>query len=654
MRKKSFFSFLLSLLGRALWRLFVLAFFVLLTAFSTVCYGLPVCLAASGVAALVLAAALFVPGNPAARVLWRPRLMRILTAFVLVLLIAATPACLAFAYASLPSAAYASVDSGFAHSAFLRDKYVLVLVPHEDDDVNMAGATIQHFVDAGSEVYVAFVTNGDSVGLSSERLYEAVACMDELGVPRENVYFLGYGDDWQGTHLYNRAPDEAALSLIGRDRTYGTAGLRDFATEQTGEAHLYTRANCLSDIRTLVDLLFPDVIFCIDYDPHADHRMTSLLFEEAMGQLLNENPAYRPQVFKGLTYLTGWVGPRDFYTRPMVQTVSPDEPTWPLGTPAYRWSERVRFPVPAGYASYTLRANRVYALHSLYPSQSATLFTASVANSDQVFFERATDSLLYGERIEAASGDASVLTDFKLFDTTDVRETRFDAGVWTPTEGQRTVRCTFSSPQSLNTLTLWDNPDPAQNVLAATLTLSDGTIVEIPALDPLGASTTISFEQRDGIEWAELTLRQVEGDAAGLTEWELALREARDTAFVKLTDAQGEFLYEAPAAAGESIVLHLYAWPALPEGATFSLTVTDEARGQATAATGLTADDLTVGALERGTYRVRVACEQDEGLYDECVLRVGDPMLKERLLQWFEPRYDALLKLLREKTSYAI
>ena len=654
MRKKSFFSFLLSLLGRALWRLFVLAFFVLLTAFSTVCYGLPVCLAASGVAALVLAAALFVPGNPAARVLWRPRLMRILTAFVLVLLIAATPACLAFAYASLPSAAYASVDSGFAHSAFLRDKYVLVLVPHEDDDVNMAGATIQHFVDAGSEVYVAFVTNGDSIGLSSERLYEAVACMDELGVPRENVYFLGYGDDWQGTHLYNRAPDEAALSLIGRDRTYGTAGLRDFATEQTGEAHLYTRANCLSDIRTLVDLLFPDVIFCIDYDPHADHRMTSLLFEEAMGQLLNENPAYRPQVFKGLTYLTGWVGPRDFYTRPMVQTVSPDEPTWPLGTPAYRWSERVRFPVPAGYASYTLRANRVYALHSLYPSQSATLFTASVANSDQVFFERATDSLLYGERIEAASGDASVLTDFKLFDTTDVRETRFDAGVWTPTEGQRTVRCTFSSPQSLNTLSLWDNPDPAQNVLAATLTLSDGTIVEIPALDPLGASTTISFEQRDGIEWAELTLRQVEGDAAGLTEWELALREARDTAFVKLTDAQGEFLYEAPAAAGESIVLHLYAWPALPEGATFSLTVTDEARGQATAATGLTADDLTVGALERGTYRVRVACEQDEGLYDECVLRVGDPMLKERLLQWFEPRYDALLKLLREKTSYAI
>ena len=654
MRKKSFLSFLLSLLGRALWRLFVLAFFVLLTAFSTVCYGLPVCLAASGVAALVLAAALFVPGNPAARVLWRPRFMCILTTFVLVLLIAATPACLAFAYASLPSAAYAAVDSGFAHSAFLRDKYVLVLVPHEDDDVNMAGATIQHFVDAGSEVYVAFVTNGDSVGLSSERLYEAVACMDELGVPRENVYFLGYGDDWQGTHLYNRAPDEAALSLIGRDRTYGTAGLRDFATEQTGEAHLYTRANCLSDIRTLVDLLFPDVIFCIDYDPHADHRMTSLLFEEAMGQLLNENPAYRPQVFKGLTYLTGWVGPRDFYTRPMTQTVSPDEPTWPLGTPAYRWSERVRFPVPVGYASYTLRANRVYALHSLYPSQSATLFTASVANSDQVFFERATDSLLYGERIEAASGDASVLTDFKLFDTTDVRETRFDAGVWTPAEGQRTVRCTFSSPQSLNTLTLWDNPDPAQNVLAATLTLSDGTVVEIPALDPLGASNTISFEQRDGIEWAELTLRQVEGDAAGLTEWELALREPRDTAFVKLTDAQGEFLYESPAAAGESIVLHLYAWPALPEGATFSLTVTDEARGQATAATGLTADALTVGALERGTYRVRVACEQDEGLYDECVLRVGDPMLKERLLQWFEPRYDALLKLLREKTSYAI
>ncbi len=652
MRKRGFFLYTLSLIGRGLWRILVLAFFSLLAAFSTIHYAPVVCAVTTAVTALVFAVALFIPGNLFARIFWRPRFMRAVTAFLLVVVMGASPFLAAYAYQALPTASNATLDTGFQNSDFLRDKYVLVLVPHQDDDVNMAGATIQSFVNAGSEVYVAFVTNGDNVGLSSDRLNEAVECMDSLGIPRQNVYFLGYGDDWRGEHLYNRAPDEPALSWIEREQTYGTTGIDDFSTLVNGEPHLYTRGNCLKDIRDLVDMLFPDMIFCMDYDPHADHRMTSLLFEEAMGQMLHEDPSYRPQVFKAISYLTAWDGPQDFYNIPMLETLSPSEPTYPLGTPAYRWSERVRFPVPNGYASYSLRANGVYKLHSYYASQYATMRSGAVANSDQVFFERATDSLLYGQRATASSGDAALLTDYKLFDTTDIRETIFDAGIWSPTDEARTVRYDFDAPQSLNTVTLWDNPSAADNVLAAVLTLSDGTRIDIPALDPLGASNTVTFEQRDGIEWMELMLTEVEGEQAGLTELEAALREERPTQFIKLMDEGGNFLYETPERANENVRFSLYAWPALPSDAAFTLTITNERGGYAATASGLTADALSVGALEKGTYRVRVTCEQDDALYDECVLRVGDLLLKERLIQWFEPRFDAAARFFKEKAVY--
>ena len=653
MRSKGFFPYLLSLIGRGLWRLVVLAFFTLLAVFSTIHYSPIVCVVVSAAAFFALAVALFIPGNLFARILWRPRFMRAITCFLIVSAMIAAPVLGVYAYQALPDAGYAALDMGYLNSEMLRDKYVLVLVPHQDDDVNMAGATIQSFVDAGSEVYVTFVTNGDNVGLSSDRLYEAVDCMASLGIAQENVYFLGYGDGWQGTHLYNRAPDEPAVSWIGREQTYGTSGMEDFSTLQNGEPHLYTRSNCLQDIRDLVDLLFPDVILCMDYDPHADHRMTSLLFEEAMGQLLNDDPSYRPQVFKAISYLTAWDGPQDFYHIPMLETIAPNQPTYPLGTPAYRWEERVRLPVPNGYCSYSLRANRVYALHGHYPSQYATMRSGACANSDQVFFERATDSLLYAQRATASSGDAALLTDFKLFDTTDISADIFDAGVWIPTDEQKTIRYDFDAPQTLNTVTLWDHPSPTDNVLSAVLTFSDGTKVDIPALDPLGAKNDVRFETKENIEWMELSLTQDEGDQAGLTELEAALREPRKTQFIKLMDEGGNFLYEEPLSANEGVRLSLYAWPPLEADATFTLTITNE-RGaaQKQTFTGLGADALSQGVLAKGTYRVRVTSEQDASLYDECVLRVGDPMLKERLIQWFEPRFDAAAKLFREKAVY--
>ena len=587
--------------------------------------------------------ALFAPRkiNLFARLFFTGRVRRVLTGLALLFVFVGTLGLGLAAYRALPDAHFASLETGFSESGLLRDQYVLFLVPHQDDDVNMAASTIEAYVQAGSEVYVAFLTNGDHDGLNSLRLTEALTCMEAMGVPQENTYFLGYGDGWQGAHLYDRAPDEPAISHIGRDRTYGLFGHEDLRTQLDGTPSLYTRANCLRDVRALVDLLFPDVIYCVDYDDHADHRMTSLLLEEALGQMLNEDPAYRPRVFKALTYRTAWNGPSDYYALPFRQTVCPQSSPYPLVTPAYRWQERVRFPVLNGYAAYTKTASRVHALHEIYASQHAVVHSGNVANGDQVFFERATDSLLYRQRMTASSGDAALLTDFKLYDSSDLRAfTRFDRGVWSPTDAQRTVRVTFDAPQDVNTVTLWDNPSESDNVLHAELLFSDGSCVQVPALDPLGAKNEISFDTKRGIEWIELRLTDVEGEKAGLTEWEAALKAAQPTQFIKLMDGNGDFLYEAPSQA--EMKLRLYAWPALSGNETFTLSVLREGAGQAEKQSGLSADALAFRAQGNGTYRVRVTCEQDASLFDECVLRVGDPLRWQRFLQWFEYRYDAL------------
>lgn len=79
---------------------------------------------------------------------------------------------------------------------FYKNKNVMIIVPHQDDEINVAGATIKNYVDGGSEVTVVFTTNGDYYGLGEIRINEAINAVGKLGVKPENVVFLGYGDKW--------------------------------------------------------------------------------------------------------------------------------------------------------------------------------------------------------------------------------------------------------------------------------------------------------------------------------------------------------------------------------------------------------------------------------------------------------------------------
>ena len=75
-------------------------------------------------------------------------------------------------------------------TAQLADKSkILVVVPHEDDDINMAGSVIATAVAKGKQVYVLFATNGDFTFKGATRIKEALAGLSLLGVKKKNVFF---------------------------------------------------------------------------------------------------------------------------------------------------------------------------------------------------------------------------------------------------------------------------------------------------------------------------------------------------------------------------------------------------------------------------------------------------------------------------------
>lgn len=482
------------------------------------------------------------------------------------------------------SAVYKTVDAGKA--AQYRDKRVLLIAPHEDDDLNLLGGAIEEYLRYGSEFFVAFMSNGDYQNLGETRLREAISLYGFLGVPEDHVIFLGYGDQYMGNspHVYNAGAGQVATSFIGRTRTYGIPGHPAY---RDGED--YTRENLIGDMESLILEIRPDVIYCVDWDYHADHRATSLAFERAMGRVLNNTPDYAPQVFKGFAYCTAWRGVRDYYGENILSSQTARRDT-NLGT--YRWSERVRLPVLEETLSRSLFSAGTYKTLAHYASQKAVKQAESIINGDKVFWQRRTDSLCRGAQIEATSGDGARLNDFMLLDTDDVADlSRIPAaGAWVPDadDARRSVTVTFDAPRDVDTIVLYDSVLPDSDVLNAEIRFDDGTVLETGALEPMGTPIPVG---KTGVRGFEVALTQVSGEGAGLTEIEAFGPEtAESTGFVKLMDDHGDFAYDYWLPADGHMEFEPYLWGGAPAADGYAASADDERCGVSYDGARLTVD----------------------------------------------------------------
>ncbi|MBQ3433933.1 MAG: PIG-L family deacetylase, partial [Selenomonadaceae bacterium] len=193
---------------------------------------------------------------------------------------------------------------------------VLILAPHPDDEINIAGNMILTLAAAKAEVFVAYSTNGDFEQAAEVRAKEAVDALKILGVPRERIIFLGYGDG-------HKLSDKPTQSPAGHVETYAAQDFVDYAKKTFGRHSPYTRQNFKRDLKSLLLELRANIIFCVDFDSHPDHRTLSILFEETLGEILSERTDYRPEVYKKFAYATAFTAAADFYAPNLLSTRKP-------------------------------------------------------------------------------------------------------------------------------------------------------------------------------------------------------------------------------------------------------------------------------------------------------------------------------------------
>ena len=441
------------------------------------------------------------------------------------------------------------VDNSFYDSQF-KNKKVMVIVPHEDDDLLISGQVLPPMYKNGADVRVVFATNGDKRVSAYTRQSEACNALEKLGIPREKVIFLGYPD---GTQLY--VGKKAFFFSSGWDHTYAGKGFKDYHFDRFGTHAKYTAENMVDDIESVVLEYRPDYILAIDFDTHTDHRGVSISFEKAMERILKKESGYTPKVLKCFGYSLAWKSKPDFYALNIKSTVMQDreknnDPSYETDVPQYRWNNRIRLPIDKKSLSHSILRCSEYKALSEHLSQYAYCYSERIINGDSVYWNRRTDSLTYNADISVSSGDASLLNDVRLIGvgnrTAGLRVklencvSRFDKN-----DAQKTVTVKFDSPKTVSCVSLYDNFGLNSNILGGVITFSDGSKVEVPALNADGSETRVVFETKHNITSFTFKVTEYEG-VAGLDEIEAFENADYDMGFslIKLKNADtDDYIY---------------------------------------------------------------------------------------------------------------
>ncbi len=443
---------------------------------------------------------------------------------------------------------------------------VLLLVPHQDDELNLFGGLFEEFA-SRSDVYVLFSTNAIN---TRNRMDEGLEAMQLCGIPKDHVIFLGYGNNrfpsWRKgdhyQHIYNQGDTALCVTSNNHFRTWGTPDIPCFRPNR-----LYTRKNFLEDIKEAILQLKPDTLVCIDYDIHPDHRALSLLFEEALSAILRENPSYRPFILKSFCYSTSWFTPRDFYA-PNLRSTPP-----PGGTSGhmpevnyYQWKDRIRLPV--GRASQT----RLLGGHPLHEAFACYVSVRNVngdavermPNGDKTFWWRPSGNLLLRATLTSNIPGRDELCDFKIVDSKDVSDMYrhpFDHG-WFLNNGKGQVSFQLAEPSPIAEIWLYDHPGEENCVEHGWITLSNGKKIEIGALPADGAPLVVETKCTEALTGFTLDIDGATGLRPGLAEVEAyAEKPEAPLHVVKLQDHAEDFMYDYTVDPCGKVNFSLYIWP---------------------------------------------------------------------------------------------
>lgn len=398
-------------------------------------------------------------------------------------------------------------------------KKCLILAPHQDDEINLAGPLFGRLRKNNVSIIVSFITNGDNnPATTSLRFQEALRVKELLAI--DKVYFLGYGDRWEEKHIYNTNGDEVLCSSAGYKETYGCNlgdefGIVDDAPFLFRHAHSrYTRNNLKRDIRTLIEKESADLIICVDYDNHPDHKMLSLLFDEIIGELMKCS-SYRPIILKKFAYLGAYYGPDDFFKKNLLETLeyakSEDKSIITTCFP-YTWEERISFNVESEDIGIFFWKSIIFRAVSIYKSQSMLLAFPKVINADVCYWYRNTNNFALNAEIIVSSGNGKFINDFKLIDSQNVNINGVGVDsisdyVWRPIRGdiQKTVKFVFKKPVNVQYIIMYQDFSEIGHINTIGLRFSNQVHLAID-LDEGDTNKILLDTELMGIKWLEIKI----------------------------------------------------------------------------------------------------------------------------------------------------
>ena len=263
---------------------------------------------------------------------------------------------------------------------------VLIIVPHQDDELNVAAPLLSYFIDKNISITVCFVTNGDYDGEEEIRLEEAKRVSKLFN--NWKIIYLGYGDGGYLGELYKTENyDLVVKSPAGHTETYGVKNIKDFHFDKYGCHAPYTKNNLVNDLKDVILQEMADLILCIDSDEHPDHKLVSESFDNAIRQVINKTE-YSPLVLKKFAYLGCWYGENDYFNRPMIQTncvtTMKHDDSWSISNDI--WEKRVRFEVSKKDYPIDFWKSKIFKAYKCYKTQIGGLFFFCSINSDAVYW----------------------------------------------------------------------------------------------------------------------------------------------------------------------------------------------------------------------------------------------------------------------------
>lgn len=384
----------------------------------------------------------------------------------------------------------------------------MIIVPHPDDELNIAAPVFDELIQNNIEIYVMYTTNGDaSKTIGNKRVKEAYLALEQLGVSEHNIIFLGYANDWKGEkHIYNSQDNDKIISKRNTEKTSCLSPYKEYCFDKHGIHRTFTRSNYKSDIKEVILTVLPDIIFCVDFDKHPDHRATTLFVDEVLGEIIKEKEYYHPILLKKYAYDGVWYGKRDYYECPRKITEQPNSYFYSgmkheLASPCFRWKDRIQFLVSEQNKTYCLTKNPLYKAAIEHKSTNAWFCLLGIINDDIVYWERNTNNLALLSDITVSSGQACFLNDFKLYDCQDVlveKEPFGDGtyGAWMPERYDKSPRIELSlkNEKVIDSINIYESCS-SRNHVELVKVFVDGNCIYEGELNNDGTATKILLEK---------------------------------------------------------------------------------------------------------------------------------------------------------------